>query len=758
MKKFLTIVFAGVFMVSPSFADIEDTSIIDELNKNEQKVTAADFKLQKFETCTDMQEVMSEYIKLYWENSSRWWYWWWYIFWGSIMEEVAEDGFADTSSSISSPSMNQNSSKESMMDTGWAWEVDYSETNIQVSWVDESDIIKTDGKYIYYYNYSDNYVYIVSTIDKKVMKKIKVPDTFYSPVLYIWDWKLTILSDWYTDYNYNSKSYWIDRKTKTYVIVYDIADVSSPKLDKIYILDWNMTESRKIWDYIYVVSNVNFYLPYYNYKTFEDADFSLNKIMPQKIEVTVNGTKANMTTWNAADCNNISYVLPDAETIQQFGLSPSYNIVSIIDTKNPSNKTATTVIAWSTNEIYMSLDNLYLTSYMYRNASFACPAWANCIFPSFSAGANTLVHKLNVDWTKLSYQNSTILPWTPLTQYSMDEYKENFRIITQTNNWTRSTNESYVDLYILDKNLNLVWSLQKLWEWERFQSSRYIWEKLFLVTFEQIDPLFAIDVADPKNPKVLWELKIPWYSTYLHPYDDNHLIWLWFDTTESQWGGIVNAGLKIDLYQINYDKKCGDSNLTAEEKAKCDSWDYKWIIVKQLYSETLWWQWSSSEATYNPRMFMWNSAEKKLFLPVTLYYRDENYRNKDFFQWLATFTINKDSGIKKDYDITHIDYTWLEAKRLEECEKYAWTNEPKCVKLITWEEYCWDRSYSYVPSYCYADSTIWEYIASNSWSYSKYFIERALWIGNEVYAISNNKVTSHNMSNWNQNYQVEMVK
>ncbi len=84
-------------------------------------------------------------------------------------------------------------------------------------------------------------------------------------------------------------------------------------------------------------------------------------------------------------------------------------------------------------------------------------------------------------------------------------------------------------------------------------------DKLYLVTFEQVDPFFVIDVANDRSPTILGELKIPGYSTYLHPYDDSHIIGIGYDTRESQWGGQQNAGIKIDLYEINYDKKCGDS-------------------------------------------------------------------------------------------------------------------------------------------------------------------------------------------------------
>lgn len=754
MKKYLLWTLLSFSIFIPSFASIEDTSIIDELNKNKTPTQEANFKLQTFDTCTDMSQVMSEYIKLYWENSDRNYYWGGIIFdWIALEESSIDDMVSNTS---------MPPSKDSGRDESLAWWANdnFSETNIQVVWVDESDIIKTDWKNIYYYNDKDNYIYVVSLEWKEIIKKIKVPDVFYSPVLYLGNWKLTIVSGWHNNnYNYDYTRTWIDRYSKTYVIVYDVVNPKSPKLDKLYVVDWSLQESRRIWDYVYVVSNTNFNLPYRYYKTFDESNFSVNKVMPQKIDVSVSGTKANIKSWNVADCNSISYSLPDAETIKQFNLSPSYITVSVIDTKNPTAQVTTNVIAGSNNEIYMSLDNMYLTSYMYQNQDFACPTNARCLVPAFSRGTNTLLHKLNIKNNKISYQDSVIIPWSPLTQYSMDEYKWDFRIITQINNWTSRTNESYANLYILWSDLKLKWSLTKLWEWEQFKSSRYIGEKLFLVTFEQVDPLFVIDVSDSTKPKVLWELKIPWYSTYLHPYDENHLIGLWYDTTENNWGGIVNTWVKVDLYQINYNKTCSDTNLSQEEKSKCDSGDYKWIIVKQLYSKTLGWYGSSSEAQYNPRMFMWHQAEKKLLLPVTLYETgvDDLYTRTDFFQWLVTMTIDKNSWIKEDYQITHINYTGLEKERLEACSKYTTeSTTPQCIKLINWEEYCQASKYTYVPKYCYAGAGIWEYLADRSYNYNDSFIKRALWVWKASFAISNNEISSHDIYTWEEFYSIPL--
>ena len=129
-------------------------------------------------------------------------------------------------------------------------------------------------------------------------------------------------------------------------------------------------------------------------------------------------------------------------------------------------------------------------------------------------------------------------------------------------------------------------------------------------------------------------------------------------TEEASWGGTRTDWLKVDLYEINYDKKCGDVNLTEEEAEKCASWDYKWIIVKQKYSFGLWEQGSYSEALNNPRMFIWNTHKQLLLLPVQLYKNwdsTDEYRRTDFFQWLSLISIDKNIWISEKGRISHID-------------------------------------------------------------------------------------------------------
>jgi inhibitor of cysteine peptidase len=96
--------------------------------------------------------------------------------------------------------------------------------------------------------------------------------------------------------------------------------------------------------------------------------------------------------------------------MKKFNFNPSYNIISIIDTKNTSKEVKTKVIAGSNSEIYMSLNNLYLTSSMYQTYDFKCSSRFRCFAPWYPRGTNTLVHKLNIDGSNLKYQDSTIIP------------------------------------------------------------------------------------------------------------------------------------------------------------------------------------------------------------------------------------------------------------------------------------------------------------------------------------------------------------
>lgn len=747
--KIIIWIYLAIFSFTWVFATLEDNSIQEELNKENTQELDVDFVLQSFASCKNMEDVMWEYVQDYWEANwkDRPQYSNYYYKEGGVSIDVLNSVSFDSSNSVEeSVSVQKNSSVSAVSD-------DFSTTNTQVDWVDESDIVKTDGKYVYYYNSKDTYIYIVDATEKEnlsIVKKIKVPDNFYNPVLYIDDNRLTIVANGYSQTNYK-QNYWYNRNQKTYTIVFDTTDITKPELIKLYATEGYLTKSRKIWDYLYVLSNNSFSIPYYSFKNKSDIAFSAEDMIPKAIELTKTShtDKQNLTikdtdypyefsAGNTVDCDEISYALPWKDTLEKFDFSPSYNIISVINMNDVEEKVWTYVVAWNNAEIYMSQDNLYMTSYIYQNNDFSCPRNMFCIMPYYSRWENTLIHKINIDNKTLSYQDSTIVPGNPLTQYSMDEHEGNFRIITQKNYPERETG-----VYILDKDLELLWSLDGLGKTENFKSSRFMGDKLFLVTFEQIDPFYVVDLADDANPKVIWELKIPGYSTYLHPYDENHIIGLGYNTSSNQWGWTVNDGLKIDLYEIDYDRAPAEK---IEEDAEGNFQENLWdIYVAQKFTKTIGWYGSYSEALNNPRMFMWNAVKNTLLLPAQIYSSDSEdiYTKTDFEQALFAFEIDKDTGISAKYTTTHIDYSDIENMRIEACSKYTQeASEPVCRNLIDGTQVCTDskKTYNYIPEYCYADSDIWVYKVNQAYQFRNDYVKRALWIWNTAISISDNKI------------------
>ncbi|MFC1711340.1 beta-propeller domain-containing protein [Patescibacteria group bacterium] len=115
------------------------------------------------------------------------------------------------------------------------------------------------------------------------------------------------------------------------------------------------------------------------------------------------------------------------------------------------------------------------------------------------------------------------IPGRPLNQFSLDEYKGDLRIATTVGQMFGRT-ESANDVYVLDDNLKLLGSVLDLGLGERIYSARFIEDKGYLVTFRQIDPFYVLDLSNPKNPEVKGELKIPGYSSYLHPIDKDKIL------------------------------------------------------------------------------------------------------------------------------------------------------------------------------------------------------------------------------------------
>jgi uncharacterized secreted protein with C-terminal beta-propeller domain len=167
--------------------------------------------------------------------------------------------------------------------------------------------------------------------------------------------------------------------------------------------------------------------------------------------------------------------------------------------------------------------------------------------------------KIDVDGLKIAAVGG--VPGRPLNQFSMDEYDNHLRIATTVGNNIFAAGESANDIYALDKNLNIVGKIVDLGLGERIYSARFIEDKGYIVTFRQIDPFYIVDLSNPTKPQLKGELKIPGFSSYLHPINKETILGV----------GEENGRVKLSLFDVS-------SSDSPKEVAKY-SLDENWTEV-----------------------------------------------------------------------------------------------------------------------------------------------------------------------------------
>jgi len=477
----------------------------------------------------------------------------------------------------------------------------YSTTNIQVAGVDEADIVKTDGEYIYVatnnnlQSTSQNNVYIVKVDpqDPRVIAEIALGNSTYVAGLFLSQnsSKLVVIGSQYQMYAYEEEAraedimiYPYYSSVNTFLNVYDVSEKANPVLARNFTLSGSYFNSRMIGNYVYTVVSQPTY-------------FINNDVVLPQIRENSKASEIEPTRVYYADA-----VEPTSFTFTTFiGL----NIMD--DAQEPTNMT---VMMGGTSNMYVSLNNIYVTY----------PSWSE-------QGRYTSIYRVRVNGSELAFEAKGSVLGYVLNQYSMDEYNGCFRLATTSQkNQTQQNN-----VYVLNMNLNITGKLENLAKDERIYSARFMGDKCYLVTFRQIDPFFVLDMSNPAEPKVAGELKIPGYSSYLHPYDENHVIGL----------GKEDSNVKLSLFDV--------SNVNnPAEIAK--------YIVEGDYTD--------SEALQEPKAFLFDKEKELLVIPVSrTNYGVIDARDSETFEqqtgfWQGAYVFNvTTSGFTLRDGITHKDTT-----------------------------------------------------------------------------------------------------
>lgn len=412
---------------------------------------------------------------------------------------------------------------------------DHSTTNQQVEGVDEADLVKTDGSFIY--SISENRV-VISDIrnpeELVVADELVFQEEWYPQQLFLSGDVLVVLGNRYVMQPADGiKDGIYPRDGLTTVSLYDIKDPASPQLIRDFGAEGYLSGARLTDNVLYYVTNV-----YPNFWRIEEQGEA--ELRPLVYDSKDGGDM------KAMEYNDLA-ILPGT-------MSGSYSIISSIDLSEPAeNEISTKGFLGSSEQLYMTKEHLYLTAPAYLPAEEGTEGEDIQLW--LPQMANTGIFKFGLEGTNVQFLSSGEVAGTLLNQFSMDEHNGYFRIVTTEGfSWNEEA-PSKNHLFVLDAGMKQVGSVEDLAKGERIYSARFIGDKAYMVTFKETDPLFVIDVASPSAPKVLGELKIPGFSNYLHPLDENHLLGFGSDTKlEPVKGGeprVVTGGMKISLFDIS---------------------------------------------------------------------------------------------------------------------------------------------------------------------------------------------------------------
>ena len=423
---------------------------------------------------------------------------------------------------------------------------DYSDTNVREDGVGEGDIVKTDGKNLYtMYN---NRIEIVN-IEKQNMEQaamIRLEKNQDIREIYIKDDQLIVV---YTESYYGEETDSYSYRVVTTAEIYDVSNPDKPMSKGKVTQSGNYNTMRVSGDYVYLLSDfdasivngrdaIGEYVPSVQGKLVEDS----NICMPQ-------------------------YIRGD-----------TYTVVSSFSLKNPEEKVDSKAIFGCSGLVYVSKNNIYVCESYYNSDD--------------SDVTQTCIRKSSYKDGILKAVGQTKIDGTLNDSFSLDEYEGNLRLVTTVSSNGDSgimplvlfgdsadseiaKQEDTNYLYILDEKLNELSKIEDIAKDEQVYSARFIGKTGYVVTYKQTDPLFSIDLSDPKNPQIIGELKIPGFSEYLHPYGDGLLLGIGMDVDDT---GTTTNGVKLSMFDISNPEDvaevqkyvmedCYSTNVTYEYKA-----------------------------------------------------------------------------------------------------------------------------------------------------------------------------------------------
>ena len=368
----------------------------------------------------------------------------------------------------------------------------YSQTNLQVDGIDESDHIKTDGNYIY-----------VQKEDKVVITDVR-------------NEKMNILGEICPNLGKNGyiKTMYVDGnqlflvlqknasdKMKCILQTYNITDRKNARLEGSVVVEGEYADSRKVGDIVYLFCNKGIL---YNETTYKGDK---EKIIP-----LVNDKKIP---------SGCIYVQDHAD---------SEFIAVSVNAKKPSEIVDQMMVMNTNVNVYMGTDVIYLYSTEYKKEK-----------------AYTNITKFQYKDGYMSGVASKSIKGEITDVFAISESNDILRVLT-----TEWNEQSKNRLYMLDDKMKIIGKLSGIADGEEIYAARYIGDIAYFITYHNTDPLFAVDISDAETPKIIGKIKITGFSDYLHPYGKNKLLGIGYETDAATG---EQLGVKLTMFDISNPEK-----------------------------------------------------------------------------------------------------------------------------------------------------------------------------------------------------------
>lgn len=474
-----------------------------------------------------------------------------YIIEGEVIYESSDPGdFAapgaatnnDVNASTNGSSNTLQKGEETDYDT--SQKDDFSTTTEQVEGVNEADIVKTDGKYIYAVNDTTLNIVKADGENSALVSSTELSNT-QSKTLYgemfLKDDRIVLLKG----------NYYIYDEQKVIIEVYDITDRAAPKKIAESCQDGYYNSSRMVGDYVYLISNCN--------------------INIQNIDEDNPATFVPTT-----EINGVCEPVPadDIYYYEQESYTNQYTVIGAFNCKDGALSDSASLLG-GTDNIYCSGGNIILANGKYNNRNQDDNENENTYIAE-----TTVVSKLAIKEGEIEYKTSGEIDGTLENQFFIDEHNGYFRFVTTVRKSIETRykfdnsdhevvsfeSETFAQLTILDNELKKVSAITDLARGESVYSVRFMGDIAYFVTFRQTDPLFSADLSDPKNPKILGELKIPGFSEYMYPYGDGLLLGFGMDADENTG---ATGDLKLSMFNVT-----DPANVTEQDKTIIDGCEY----------------------------------------------------------------------------------------------------------------------------------------------------------------------------------------